>query len=96
MISSSGLVPPIVYPQPDPAHYPSADAITVTPSAESPLAVDVTLAPKDMQTLPDGTSLPLDTIIAPHQASVSYLPAGTSLVQDTWPARSGRSPVTPG
>ena len=89
MISSSGLVPPIVYPQPDPTHYPSADATTVTPSAESPLAVDVTLAPKDTQTLPDGTSLPLDTIVTPHQASVSYLPAGTPLVQDQWPAPVG-------
>ena len=90
MISSSGLVPPIVYPQPDPAGYASAaTATTVTLSAESALAVDVTLAPQHFQTLPDGTPLPLDTIVAPHQASVSYLTAGTPLVQDTSPAPVG-------
>jgi len=90
MISSVGLVPPIVYPQPNPADYAStAAAITVTPSAESPLAVDVMVPPQHFQTLPDGTQPPLDTIIAPHQASVSYLSAGTPLVQDTWPAPVG-------
>ena len=90
MISSSGLVPPIVYPQPDPAGYASAaTATTVTLSAESPLAVDVALAPQHFQTLPDGTPLPLDTIVAPHQASVSYLPGGTPLVRTS--GRPGRA-----
>jgi hypothetical protein len=91
MISSSGLVPPIVYPQPDPADYaPASGVLTVTTAASSPLAVDVKLAPQLMQTLPDRTVLPLDTIIVPHQARAWYLPAGTPLVQDQWPAPSGQ------
>src|SRR5262249_9795069 len=90
MISSVGLVPPVVYPQTDPAGYVQAQGdVTVTVAAESPLAVDATVVPDDMQTLPDGTQLPFGTIIAPHQARGAYLPAGTPLMQDQWPAPVG-------
>jgi hypothetical protein len=87
MISSVGVVPPLLLPLPDQYGAP----VTVTAVAD-PDAVEVTVPPDESQTLPDSTQLPLATILTPHAATARYLPAGELLAGDlgvTWPGVVG-------
>jgi len=87
MISSVGLVPPLVLPIPD--QYDEVAQVTTVAAAVDPLAVEVTVPANDVQTLPDGTVLMLNSIVAPHKSKVRYLPAGDLLVESTWPVVVG-------
>ncbi|HEX5120789.1 MAG TPA: hypothetical protein VFW65_36875 [Pseudonocardiaceae bacterium] len=87
MISSVGVVPPIVLPLP--IEYDSVGQVTTVSEAADPTAVEVAVQPGILQTVPDSPPLTLDTVVAPHAASVSYLPAGGFLVEETWPAVVG-------
>lgn len=87
MISSVGLVPPLVLPIP--GQYDEVAQMTTVAAAADPMAVEVTVPPNAVQTLPDGTVLMLNSIVAPHAAKVRYLPAGDLLVEPTWPVVVG-------
>lgn len=88
MISSVGLVPPLVLPIPG-QYVEVAQTTTVAAAAADPMAVEVTVPPNAVQTLPDGTVLMLNSIVAPHAAKVRYLPAGDLLVEPAWPTVVG-------
>ncbi|WP_426513545.1 hypothetical protein ACPPVO_24835 [Dactylosporangium sp. McL0621] len=84
MISSVGIVPPLILPIP--GEYDSLRTEVVVTAATDPDAVDVAARPGNVfQTPPDDPPSTLDTIITPEAATVSYLPAGQLLVQDGWP-----------
>jgi hypothetical protein len=87
MISSVGLVPPLVLPIP--GQYAEVAQATTVAAAADPMAVEVTVPADAVQTLPDGTVLMLNSIVAPHASKVRYLPAGDLLVEPTWPVVVG-------
>jgi hypothetical protein len=90
MISSVGVVPPLLLPVPD--DYDTVAPLVIVTAAADPDVVDVAVLPGDPQSLPDGSSSPLNAIIAPHAATVRYLPADEPLIGDlgvTWPAVAG-------
>jgi hypothetical protein len=102
MISSLGLVAPIVMPQSaETGGYASVEAmVTVTVAGDAPesgerifpLGVDVTVVGGTIQQLADGTVLPLETVLAPHQALVTFLPAGGTHQRASWPTPIGPFP----
>lgn len=88
MISSVGVVPPVILPLP--AQYAAvAQVTTVSSAAADPMAVDVAVQLGIIQTLPDQAPLTLDTVVAPHAAVVRYLPANGVLTEESWPSVVG-------
>ena len=73
------LVVPIILPMPVAAggYSDVAAAVTTSANAATPLAVDVAVLPGD-QTTPEGVTVPLATLIAPHQVSARFLPFGST------------------
>ncbi len=96
MISSSGLVVPVVVPQTagSGGYGPVQDFVTTTSSTEPlvPLGVDVVVGSGMLQESPDGAILPLHTLLAPHRAIATFLPAGATLEREAWGAPVGPFP----
>ena len=78
MISDHGLVVPIVLPAD--GYDDVRDDVIV--AARADLGVDVGTPTGWTQELADGSRIPLETVVAPHEGRVTFLPAGTADIAD--------------